>query len=107
MHDRPGLARTIVVYLVFLIPSLFCLAMTGFYTYGSFALGWLWLEALMIALAIIHVVLQAVFFRLARRTYLGQIGDGQFFGYAVWAVILLLFSDFLAFAFPAYYLFNG
>ena len=64
------------------LPSLSLLAITGVYLYGSLALGWLWLEALMVALALVHLALQ-VAFRLARRTYRGQMSDGQFFGYAM------------------------
>jgi hypothetical protein len=73
-QHKPG--KDLVVYLVFLIPSLSLLAMTVFYIYGSLALGWLWLEALLVTLALVHLALQVVFFRLARRTYRGQMSDG-------------------------------
>jgi len=107
MPHRTSLARTLVVYLVFLIPSLSLLAMTGFYFYGSIALGWLWLEGLMAALTVAHRALQVVFFRLARRTYHGLMSDGQFFGYAMATSLLLVFGDGLLFAFSAFFLVNG
>ncbi len=107
MARGPGLARTLVVYLVFLVPSLTLSLMAGIYTYDSFLLGWLWLEALMVGIALIHVVLQVIFVRWAIRTYRGQMSDNHFFGLAVSILIILLFADTLLFGFPAYFLFNG
>ncbi len=107
MANGPGLVRTLVVYLVFLVPSLTLSMMAGVYTYWSFLLGWLWLEALMVGVALIHLVLQVIFVSMAIRTYRGQMSDGQFFGRAVGTVIILLFADTLLLGFPAYLLFNG
>ena len=107
MPNRADLVRPLVVYLVFLIPSLSLLAMTGVYLYGSLALGWLWLEALMVALAVVQLALQVVFFRLARRTYRGQMGDGQFFGSAMGTVLILVSLMGSCSPFPAFFLMNG